>query len=368
MMGYTDAVLEAIGVHADGGIGQGGEVLRRARQFSVSPLIYSVWKERGVELSEAVQQSRREHIVNIAMLRNEIREVQKLLEPDIRSILLKGEALGLLLYGEPYCRGTGDIDLLVDPENVEEVWRRLESVGYRVDKHEAPRSWTYNQFALTHPHKKITVEIHWALAFPQMPSIPVARLFEQAQEVELAPDLKVLALGPEHLLFHLAYHYHQHEGFLKGLLDIAAWLDRYEATADREEIARIAEELGVSGVLQWPLHVIEKLTGKRSVYYEADVGLAVRLWSDRCAEATRACLVRSDLSQSDRAILRTMARLGKLQGVFVDSMTMLTLDGISPKIVGFMRPWVWGPHRVGRFMYRITRPLVAMERRVRDVF
>lgn len=368
MTSYTDAVLEAIGVGSQAELKDVDEVLRRSAQYSVFPLVYSVLKESGVGLPDWAHVSRREHIVNIAMLRAEICEVAKLLAPDVPSVLLKGESLGRLLFDDPYKRGTGDIDLLVDPAHVETVWRRLESVGYRVDKHETPRAWTYNQFALTHTQRKTTVEIHWAIAFPQMPSLSVARLFEGTNPVKLSAELTVQTLTPEHLLFQLAYHYHQHEGFLKGLLDVAAWLDRYEDTADWSKIDEIARELGVTGVLQWPLHTIYKLTGKRSVYYEADVGLAVRLWSDRCAKATKQCLVRSDLSAGDRATLRTMARIGKVPGVMVDSLTMLTVDGISPKIVGFLRPWVWGPHRVGRFMYKITRPLVEIENRVRQAF
>ncbi len=368
MTSYTDAVLDAIGVGPQAALQDVDEVLRRATQYSVFPLVYSVLKERGVELPAWAHVSRREHIVNVAMLRQEITEVTRLLASDVPSVLLKGEPLGRLLFDDPHKRGTGDIDLLVDPDHVETVWRRLESAGYRVDKHETPRTWTYNQFALTHPQKMTTVEIHWATAFPQMPSLSVDRLFAQTNPVELSTDLTVQTLIPEHLLFQLAYHYHQHEGFLKGLIDITAWLDRYEDTADWAKISEIARELGVSGVLQWPLHTIYKLTGKRSVYYEPDVNLAVKLWSDRCAKVTNQCLVRPNLTDGDEATLRTMARMGKVPGVMVDSLTMLTIDGISPKIVGFLRPWVWGPHRVGRFLYKVTRPIVAIENRVRQAF
>ncbi len=372
MTSYTDAVLEAIGVGPQA-VGSGGlkdidEVLRRATQYSVFPTVYSVLKGQGVELPASAQGRWREQIASIALIRSIILEIQTLLGPEVPSIILKGEALGRLLYDDSYKRSTGDVDLLVDPENVEKVWRILESAGYTTYNMEKPREWTYNQFAVVHPKHRILIEIHWAIAFPTVPTPSTRSLFAQTNPIKLSEALTVQTLNPENLYFQLAYHYHQHEGFLKGLLDIAAWLDRFETEADVDLIARTARELGVAGVLQWPLHTIYKLTGKRSVLYEEEVSLPVKWWSELCCSVTSNCLIRSKETARDLVILQPIADISKAEGVLMDSMAMLTVDGISPKIVGFLRPWVWGPHRVGRFLYKITRPLADIESRVRRAF
>ncbi|MBA2665059.1 MAG: nucleotidyltransferase family protein [Bradymonadaceae bacterium] len=360
----TAQLLEIIGAYAPDS--DSDRTLERAAEYAVFPLVYLARKQVGAHLNDRDRGFWREHVTRIALIRNELRQVRDVLGSDIPNLLLKGEPLARQLYGDSYSRSTTDIDILLSQEHVDLAWRRLEALGYRADEGVKPNLWASNQFALYHPRHHVAVEIHWRIAYPQMPCPSTTALLENAALMQLSDPLQVPVLSPEMLFFQLCYHYHQHQGFLKGLFDIAAWFDRYGETANLEAIAHTARDLRVMGVLQWPIHALVKLTGQSLPLYEPEVDLPVRIWSDLCVSVTRNCLVRPQVSLRDQAILRTMAGIGKVPGVLVGSMAMLTLDGVAPKAIGFMRLWVWGPHRLGRFFHRVTRPLAALERQFRS--
>ena len=99
----------------------------------------------------------------------EQRRVLTLLAGDgIHPVLLKGGALRATVYGTPVERSMGDIDLLVEREEVEGLITALGKVGYGSKYPEGAREG----FGEHHYHYKVThsngfvVEVHWGLTRP----------------------------------------------------------------------------------------------------------------------------------------------------------------------------------------------------------
>jgi hypothetical protein len=93
----------------------------------------------------------------------------------IRAITLKGPALGRALYRDPAHRFSGDLDLLVRPEDLVRAEALLESEGYREPGDErlrrarrAFRRSTYEALFLN-PVSGIAVDLHWDLLPPGFP-------------------------------------------------------------------------------------------------------------------------------------------------------------------------------------------------------
>ena len=107
------------------------------------------------------------------------------------------------------------------------------------------------------------VELHWAIAAPEVPSPPAEELLARRVPIALGEGLEVEALAPAHAFLLVCYHFHHHAGFLKGLVDVAAWLDRFGRWGALEVALERARELGVCGVCQWPLWAISELAGRR---------------------------------------------------------------------------------------------------------
>jgi len=97
---------------------------------------------------------------------------------DIPVIVLKGFPLSRKLYGDPYLRITGDIDLLLKPQDISRAISILSAAGYvpaispwPSNRKKAQRFQRFrNQFAMLHPESRIVVELHWRLLyFPVKP-------------------------------------------------------------------------------------------------------------------------------------------------------------------------------------------------------
>lgn len=178
------------------------------------------------------------------------------------ALVLKGEALSCLVYGDPFMRRSGDIDLLVRWDDLDAWVIGLRALGY-VAQHEArAKPWLYDQWAFVHPETALVIELHWGIAPPVMPSPSNSDLFDRSQCVLLGTR-ECFTLGNSDTLLHLGYHFHHHSGFIKGLVDIAAWCDRY---ADEQEIVEetltCVERLGVGPMMHWPLRVLEIVAGR----------------------------------------------------------------------------------------------------------
>ena len=305
----------------------------------------------GVAAASGEQQTLQQNRLRFALLRIGLRQIVEALGEDIPFVILKGEPLSRRLFDQPEFRSTTDVDLLVLPGDHDEVRRRLLGLGF-VARQEGPRKWAYNQEALVHPGSSVVMEIHWAIAFPALPPLPIKDLFERRRSFELAPDLDVPILSDDWTGIHLALHFHQHIGCAKCLLDMAAFCSRIAPGLDASAFQDRVAELGLSGVVQWPLHTLELLTGDPPPLYLADVDPTVRAWAVVSAWALRGCLSRRFRGGVQDSLASLNPTTGPSAEVLLRALTMLTVDGTAEKSRAFWRPIFHGPHFLGRAMHR----------------
>lgn len=274
-----------------------------------------------------------------AYVRASIREV---IQGDVFDyVLLKGEPLAQELYGSSELRSTSDIDLLVRPDLVEPLGERLMSKGWTP---KLPlRRLSTNQWVFFHPERAI-VEIHWRLASPGLPAPSTGQLIREAVGHSL-DDLTIPVLSPPWALIHLSYHFLQHGGFAKGLVDIAAWLDRYAEQVDPTEVQQRATAIGVTPMMRWPMKVIERLTGELPEPY--------RPWTR--VEGTEDPLVEMTLSGLEDPARNPIRDLGKGSlFVFQTVCNAACVNGSSRRLSALCWPIVLGPHKIGSGLGRLV--------------
>ncbi|MFZ6027634.1 MAG: nucleotidyltransferase domain-containing protein [Chloroflexota bacterium] len=195
--------------------------LRRYAADSISPDLLTQL--------EALQLSHRQQT---ALLMLELGVIHRaFVSAGIRFCSLKGPWLSERLYGSSNMRSSGDLDLLVAPEAMEAADSALLAQGYvrtepTIDL--SPQQWQrYRQIvhhvAYKHPKRGIPIELHWALATPELIPPQVTQRF--LSRANLAPGSKALVLNDEDLLCYLIVHGARHAWEeLKWLADIAAFL------------------------------------------------------------------------------------------------------------------------------------------------
>ena len=298
-------------------------------------------------------QRRRQVLLTQAVLRGALQGIDATFGDDVPYLLLKGQPLQEILFDGRYLRPTGDVDILVLPGDIGAARRRLKQLGYRPKRDEPPRMWVHNQEPFYHRENGVIVELHWSVAEPQMPQPPIGELFETGVAFELDDNLTVDVLRDDWLFFQLVLHFHHHMGFAKGLLDIAAWCDRFGAECDEQELLDRARQMGMFGMVQWPLHTLEQLTGQRPPLFDDSADRFVRIFARRCAAAMRDCLVAPPGSDLEASLVAIMPTLSPTRGVALRAATMAVVDGGGwEKLRAVMRPIFEGPHFLGRALQR----------------
>lgn len=310
----------------------------------------------ALEGASDFRRRRRHHRIQTTVLRETLRELKSLYEQHaVPFILLKGEPLEELLFGGRYPRLTGDIDLLVLPGDLSKAQQLLADRGYRRKRDEPPRMWVHNQQPWIHSERGVIVELHWALAEPGVPGPSVAELFPTRAKYTFAGDLAVDVLREDFLFLHLVLHFHHHLGFAKGLLDIAGWLDHVAPRIDLAELQTRIARLQMQGFVQWPLHTLKRLTGRKPSLLDDDPGRVVEAWAAASARAMRNCLRQEPTNRLEETLVTIMPTTGVLTTLSLQALAMLLNDSPNRKMKGALRPILLGPHRIGRLVDRFRR-------------
>ncbi|RNL79957.1 nucleotidyltransferase family protein [Nocardioides marmorisolisilvae] len=167
----------------------------------------------------------------------------------LRSLAIKGPALAAQTTGDPSSRGSGDLDLVISPVDVEAACRVLEENGWRMrlGSEVSPGTWawghvmrSFNAFTFDGPGS--TVDLHWRLD-PTLHALPD---FEEVWNRREAVDLgavRVDTLCHADLLgstsLHAAKDYWR---WLRSLVDvhrIAADARTWERAFDQDPLRRL---------------------------------------------------------------------------------------------------------------------------------
>jgi len=148
----------------------------------------------------------------------------------IAFIPLKGFVLSQKIYGNPSFRFTGDVDLLLDPADIEKAIKVLQKLGFVPSLYPWPSGKKQqqrlirfrNQFALEDPVNELDLELHWRLFYyPIMPSGELHHLVKENLTSTEIQGRAFRVLSPELDLVFLLIHGGMH-GWrrLKWLVDV----------------------------------------------------------------------------------------------------------------------------------------------------
>lgn len=253
--------------------------------LGIEPTLYMHREFLALEGNTNWKMHWRQHIAETMVLRQDMHSIYDLLSEHVgRVLILKGEPMAVQLYDNSYARRSGDVDVLCAPEDVERIWHVLTERGYRGLYDEKPRPWLYNQWAVAQGQGQRVIEVHWKLSAPEIGEPSFDDLYNRSETLDVGGrDVRVLCPGDQ--LLQVCYHFHHHMGFFKGLIDVAAWWDRF---GDRPEVLREvferASEHGVLRIVHWPLDVLERISGGEIWRGDRPVNLAslYGAWTTRC--------------------------------------------------------------------------------------
>jgi hypothetical protein len=164
------------------------------------------------------------------------RQLQEIIETfreqGVQMLVLRGPALAFSLYDDPAMRPSGDLDLLVIPEQVIQARDILESLGYTclARRFETARDF-FREECFIHqedPGNTFPVDLHWVHwelhpFFKGSEEVDIEDLFQRAWKVE-TPTLAFETLHPVDYLIHSAIHLvmiHKNEMRLSWIYDTA---------------------------------------------------------------------------------------------------------------------------------------------------
>ena len=133
---------------------------------------------------------------------------------EVDYLALKGPALSQLLFGAPFVRHSGDLDILVRTGEVARAEQLLLTEGYTPTLHKPPltamqfrRYMQYrHHFVYLQPGTGMQVELHWAIREPYIRQPAADEYFARAQNLILAGGLRLETLSNEDALLHAILH------------------------------------------------------------------------------------------------------------------------------------------------------------------
>ncbi len=128
----------------------------------------------------------------------------------ITPVLLKGAALGRMIYPEPHLLPMSDVDLLIDGDRLALALDALARAGMRTPPEEDIRFWRqayYNLPVEWTGRGSVQLEVHWSISQPDRHPVDVPQLLARAVAL---PGTSGRVLAPVDLLLHQALHHSYH--------------------------------------------------------------------------------------------------------------------------------------------------------------
>jgi hypothetical protein len=176
----------------------------------------------------------------------------------IEAIVMRGNEIAREIYGNPNCRASSDIDILIRRSDVLRADSILSEAGYKKDFQE-PVGYSLARIhhaAYFHPTSGICVELHWNFGVPGFFNLTSAEIWEEV----LKRDPEGWKLSPEMVMIMLLIHHHSHSfRELRILLDIVWALHRYKDEIDWVHFTDRLEKIGLIRATQITLDQMQRL-------------------------------------------------------------------------------------------------------------
>ncbi len=241
------------------------------------------------EYENAVRPLRQRHIRHALCSECEERDAVAVLETaGLPSVVLKGSALSRELFGEPHCRSSADVDLLVRAADVPAADATLTAAGYRRDNDRPLSFWMrrLHHAVYRRAGHQLPVEIHWNFSIPGFFNLEPDQIWSGVELEGLRGRLLPL---PRMTL--LLMHHHLH-----GCMDLRTLVDlvwAFERQGQETQQDRLTQQLASVG-----LRLVAEIVGLQ----------AGALWGARAPERA-GCASRRSL----RAALLARATAGALR-------------------------------------------------------
>jgi len=246
-----------------------------ATQNKCDLLVYHTIIKWGAEfgLDAEVLRTYKERILYSAYLKlradAELKEVLMVLDSaGIKFMLLKGDILSSL-YPDPMYRRASDADLFVSEEYLERTEKKLLARGYKyIPNYGIKYEKTYQLGGI------LTIEVHTRLFEDfyerNRPAIKTAGLEDpSSRRVVSVLDTLVETLALDHFLIYVICHHTKHfiaAGiYLRHLVDISVYIDKYHDQLNWEFIFTMLDQLGVLEFTFCILHICQRYLGMISL-------------------------------------------------------------------------------------------------------
>jgi hypothetical protein len=230
------------------------DLLANLRAEHLTPFVYArlrstpAWRELPEPIRQALAEDFQTHSVRTYLMQAELAAIVETLRAvDVPVMLLKGAALGRIVYGSPAERPVSDFDLLIPSDRLELArdalirQRQYHPTGLYWLTRWQQRYRAELQLVCDAPgRERLLVELHWSLV--ELPyyidRIPMAEIWQEAAPAAGLPGAHVpdTATALLHSCAHWALH-HSIEQHLLWLLDIDLLLRssqlRWDAVLDR---------------------------------------------------------------------------------------------------------------------------------------
>ncbi len=211
---------------------------------------------------------RQAHLDNSARnlrLYDNLSKVLKILRRDsIPVIVLKGAHLAELVYGNRALRFMGDLDLLVQKNDLMRVDALLLEMSCTPTVHNRIVANDNNEFVYIMPKRDVSLEIHWSILSSAFPfTIDINGQWKRSRPAVIA-GVNAAVLCPEDLLLHLCVHAGCTHGFEPGLklfCDISEILQHDGASMDWRLVQRLTREWGIEKCVYLTLALTVELLG-----------------------------------------------------------------------------------------------------------
>lgn len=186
----------------------------------------------------------------------------------IDTLPYKGPMLTKMLYEDLELRQFGDLDIVIQPEDMRSVEKLLVAEGYRpyfgektaVELNAYMKSKNEHTYDFYHDRKKFFIEIHWRFWPSFFSSVSPKDIWHRREPDELA-GIAVSNFKVEDYLIILCMHGSRHQWErLSWLCDIALLLQKYP-NLDWQQIFNLAEQWGAKRMLSLGLYLAHTWLG-----------------------------------------------------------------------------------------------------------
>ncbi len=199
---------------------------------------------------------------------NEMKKVLDLLnKANIKTVLLKGLALEMMVYGNKGLRQMTDVDILISKENCIKARKLLIADGFT----SLPVKSPFHNLIIAHTGKHLpsllkngfSVEIHHEL-FGAGKSVLTKMFYDNSYETEITGE-KAFIPGAQifflYLMKHLWLHEMNNESQLRLYTDFVVLIERFRDEILNHDLPGLADQAGMSEIIAWKLEALRDLWG-----------------------------------------------------------------------------------------------------------